>query len=157
MLFRSSRVAAVDTSDADFTILAEPTITITSPNGGENWIMGTAHNITWDSSGGVSENLTIKYSANNGTDWTTEATSEANDGTYTWTVPDSEGSQYLIRVLDGNDPSVTDDSDAVFNVVSSTITVTAPAAGTVWSVGTQYSITWTSQGTVNNKIGRAHV
>jgi hypothetical protein len=151
-IFDANRTAASDISDADFEILPEPTITVTSPNGGEQWIMGTSQNITWTSSGGVSNNLTIKYSADNGTNWTTIATGEANDGTYSWTVPDTEGTQYLVRVYDGNDPSVTDDSDATFNVVSSTITITAPASGDVWNIGSQYNITWSSVGTVNDNL-----
>ena len=38
-----------DWSDNYFTILEPPTITVTSPNGGESWTAGTTHTITWTS------------------------------------------------------------------------------------------------------------
>ena len=36
-----------DTSDAVFSIVAVPAITVTSPNGGESWEVGSVHNIAW--------------------------------------------------------------------------------------------------------------
>ena len=41
-----------DLSDDYFTVEESTTasITITSPNGGENWEQGTSHSITWSSS-----------------------------------------------------------------------------------------------------------
>ncbi len=35
-------------------------ITVTSPNGGENWVKGTTHNITWTSSGITSGTFTVR-------------------------------------------------------------------------------------------------
>ncbi len=43
------------------------TITVNSPNGGEDWTVGTDHNITWTSSGVTG--VDIEYSTNGGTDW----------------------------------------------------------------------------------------
>jgi hypothetical protein len=61
--------------------LIPKTITITSPNGGENWIVGSNQIITWTSSGTVG-NVRIEYSTNNGASWSTVIGSTANDGSH---------------------------------------------------------------------------
>jgi beta-lactamase superfamily II metal-dependent hydrolase len=103
-------------------------ITVTSPNGGENWIIGTAYNITWTSTGTVSS-LNIDYSTNNGTNWTSIATGEANDGSFSWTIPSvTPSTTCLVRVQEA-DASPTDASNAVFTISVST----PPATGVVFS------------------------
>jgi hypothetical protein len=124
----------------------DPTITITSPNGGESWVVGTAHNITWTSEG-VEGNIKIEYSANNGDNYTVIIDSTENDGTYPWTVPDAVSNQCLVRVSE-TDGSPADTSEAVFTILPSSITVTSPNGGENWEVNSQQSITWTSTGTV---------
>ena len=86
-----------DTSDAVFSIVPVPAITVTSPNGGESWEVGSAHNITWTSVGTVG-NVMIEYSTNNGSTWTTIVASTANDGTHPWTVPDTPSTTCRVRV-----------------------------------------------------------
>jgi beta-lactamase superfamily II metal-dependent hydrolase len=104
------------------------TITVTSPNGGENWVIGTPHNITWTSTGTVGS-LNIDYSTNNGTNWTSVATGEANDGTFSWTVPSvTPSTTCLVRVQEA-DANPTDASNAVFTISSST----PPAYGVIFS------------------------
>ena len=58
-----------DVSNAVFSILPTSGIVVTSPNGGESWEVGSAHNITWTSAGAVG-NVMIDYSTNNGSTWT---------------------------------------------------------------------------------------
>jgi YVTN family beta-propeller protein len=138
-----------DVSDSVFSIVPIPTITVTSPNGGENWMVGSAQNITWTSIGTVG-NVKIEYSTNNGTNWTEITASTVNDGTHPWTVPDTVSSQCLIRVSEtGGSPS--DISDSVFSIVPiPTITVISPNGGENWMVGSVHNITWTTTGIVGN-------
>ena len=126
----------------------EPTITVTSPNGGESWIVGTVHNITWTSDG-VEGNIKIEYSANNGDSWTEIIASTENDGTYPWTVPDAVSNQCLVRVSE-TDGSPADTSDTVFTILPPSITVTSPNGGENWEINSQQTLTWTSTGTVGN-------
>ncbi len=73
-----------DVSDAVFAITA-PTITVTYPNGGDNWTSGETENITWTSTlpgGGV----TIDLSVNSGKSWKTIIPVTANDGSELWAV-----------------------------------------------------------------------
>lgn len=141
-----------DVSDSVFTIT--PLITVTSPNGGENWVGDTQHDITW-----TSQNMTdvsIDYSTDNGSNWINIVTSTpAAIGSYTWMVANTPSTQCLIRVSDASNASVYDISDATFTITAAPnpmITVTAPNGGEVWLVGTMNQIKWTRQDVTTVKI-----
>jgi hypothetical protein len=90
-------------------------ITVTSPNGGEVWQVGSSQNITWTSSG-TSGTVKIEYSTNNGSSWTTILASTPDDGSQSWTVPNVPSTTCLVRVSD-TDGSPVDISNAVFSIV----------------------------------------
>ncbi len=126
----------------------EDWITVTDPNGGENWQVGTSHSITWTSSGGI-DNVKIRYSTNGGSNWTTIVESTANDGSYSWTVPDTPTEQAKVRIVDTGDTGVYDVSDGNFTISDGGggdkwITVTDPNGGEVWEPGSSMLITWES-------------
>jgi hypothetical protein len=138
-----------DTGDNVFSIVNIPTITVTSPNGGEEWLVGSQQTITWTYTGTVG-NVKIEYSADNGGDWIVITSSTPNDGSHSWTVPDTVSSQCLIRVSE-TDGNPTDTGNNVFSIVPiPTVTVISPNGGEEWRVGSQKIITWTSTGTVGN-------
>ena len=119
-------------------------IIMTTPNGGETWRYGTTMDIVWDDAGVT--DVKLEYSTNNGTDWTTITT--AGSGVterYTWTVPNVESDQCLIRASDNDDGSVIDVSDATFGIGTPTITTTAPNGGETLTAGDGYDITWSSE------------
>jgi C1A family cysteine protease len=58
-----------------------PTLTLTSPNGGESWAVGSNQNIAWTSTGTVG-NVNIDYSINNGSSWSPVLAGTTNDGLY---------------------------------------------------------------------------
>jgi hypothetical protein len=92
------------------------TILVTSPNGGEGWLQGSTHPITWDSLGNVGD-VTISYSADDGDTWTTITTSTENDGEYSWSLPaDLTSDQCRVRVTDELYSQISDRSDYVFSV-----------------------------------------
>jgi hypothetical protein len=131
-----------DMSDAAFSIVPVPVITVLSPNGGEAWEIGSVHDITWTSvnTGPVK----IERSTNNGSTWVTIAASTDNDGVYTWTVPNLAYTQCLIRISEAADGSPIDTSDAVFTMAG--FRVTSPAGGAQWTVGSSRTITWDTAG-----------
>jgi len=135
--------SASDVSNADFTI-APPSITVTSPNGGETLTGGTDQTITWNSDG-VSGNVLLEYSTNGGSAWNVIIASAANDGSEPWIVPNAASSQARVRVST-LDLSVTDQSDASFTIepTPSSITVTSPNGGETLVAGAAHTITWTS-------------
>ena len=92
------------------------TLSLTSPNGGEVWEVGTVQNITWSSTGPA--NIMIEYSTDNGTGWNTVIASTPNTGSYAWTIPDTPTDQALVFIMDAANGSLFDESDAVFSIVS---------------------------------------
>jgi len=143
-----------------------PYITISSPNGGENFLVGNTQNITWTSSG-TSGNVHIEYSINNGSSWADIIASTPDNSVYSWTVPNTPSDSCLVRMSD-TDGNPSDTSDAVFTIssVPPNITVTSPNGGEGWKVDSTYNITWTSNGTsgevkieysINNSSGWADI
>jgi Leucine-rich repeat (LRR) protein len=119
---------------------------VTAPNGGENWQVGSGHNITWTSAG-TSGAVKIEYSTNNGSNWEEIITSTPDDGTYLWTIPSIPSTSCLVRVSDTDD-NPSDQSNDVFTIsFSPFITVTSPVGGEDWKVDSTYNITWNSWGT----------
>ena len=137
-----------DVSDSNFTIV--PLITVTAPNGGENWLATSQHNITWASQSIT--NVNIEYSMDNGTNWINIISSfPASGGSYNWTLPSTPSTQCLVRISDTSNPLLYDVSDNVFTIVP-LVTVNVPNGGENWIENSQHNITWSSQTIANVKI-----
>jgi endonuclease/exonuclease/phosphatase family metal-dependent hydrolase len=95
-----------------------PTVTVTSPNGGESWAAGSSHAITWSSANIA--NVKIDYTLDGGSTWTaiTSSTS-ASAGSYTWTVPGTTSTNAKVRVTDAAG-TASDVSNAAFSITAST-------------------------------------
>ena len=87
---------------------------VTSPNGGENWAVGSSQTISWTP--GTGGNVTVELSRDNGANWETLFASTANDGSQSWTVSGPAASQALVRVSNdaGSDTSDTDFTIGLF-------------------------------------------
>jgi len=95
----------------------QATITVTSPNGGEQWQGGTTHNITWTSTGTLA-NVKIFYSTTGGRKWIAITSSTPNDGIYAWLVPTQKKTQTKCRVrITSLDETVADTSNANFTIL----------------------------------------
>ncbi len=138
-----------DVSNSVFSIY-QPAVTLVTPNGGENWRVGTSQNITWTSNNIT--NVKIDYSTNNGTDWFVVASVPAVNATYAWTVPNTVSQICKIRISDVIEPALVDESNSVFTIYQPGITLNSPNGGENWRVGTAQNITWTSNDVTNIKI-----
>lgn len=139
-----------DRSNNTFSIeIPVPTITVTSPDGGETFIAGTSHQIRWNSTGEVSA-VDIEFSSNGGGDWSVVADETDDDGSFSWTVPSLNSEDCLIRILSSSDHDVQDQSNSTFEIEipQPTIVVTAPDGGETLDAGSNYTITWTTGGAV---------
>jgi hypothetical protein len=146
-----------DVSDAVFSIEppAEPTITVTSPNGGETLTTGATHEITWTTSGMESvENIIIEYSTDTGVTWTAIVFCTSEIGSISWSVPEEPADNCLIRIrVSDQDEGPSDVSDEVFSInPGAVITVTSPNGGEQWKIGATYNITWTSEGITGDVV-----
>ncbi|MBN1695038.1 S8 family serine peptidase [candidate division WOR-3 bacterium] len=125
-------------------VMPDIDITVTSPNGGENWYIDSLNNITWTSSG-TSGGVKIEYSSDNGASWSDVVVSMPDTGIYPWTIPNTPSDTCLVRITD-TIGSPSDTSDAVFEISHPIpdIAVTSPNGGEVWYIDSTYDITWTS-------------
>ena len=131
---------------------AQPTLTVTAPNGGETWYKGTNYTITWNSLN-VTGNIQIDL-YKGGTNVLQLAAGASNTGSYTFNPPTSltDGSDYKIGIS-AMSGSVSDFSNNYFSIISQptpTLTVTAPNGGETWYKGTNYTITWNSSNVTGN-------
>ncbi len=77
---------------------AFPSLALTAPNGGENWITGTSHSVTWTSSGLAS--LRISLSRDGGAGWTETLadTVPASAGTFSWIATPPATAQARVKI-----------------------------------------------------------
>jgi len=142
-----------DTSNGNFTIVGPPppTITVTSPNGGETWSAGSLYQIKWTYTGNPGAYVKIellKGGVLNRTISTMASIGSGGTASFNWTVPSTQtpGNDYTVRVTSTTVATCTDTSDANFNIAGPTLTVTAPNGGETWSAGSLYQIKWTYTG-----------
>jgi len=157
-IISTSNSSVNDQSNNYFTIEEESSadyITVTSPNGGETWQMGTTYNITW--SDNISSNVKIEL-YKSGTYNRLIKDSTPSNGSYTWSIPTdlTESSSYKVKITSTSNSSVNDFSNNYFTIEEQPpadyITVTSPNGGETWQIGTSYTITWSDNITSNVKI-----
>jgi hypothetical protein len=126
---------------------------LTDPNGGEEWAVGTNHNITWTQQS-LSGTVKLEYNTANGVGtWTEIATGiDVTLETYQWTIPSGISSvQCKVRISSIEFPALHDSSNSNFSITDSVvgeyITISAPmGSGISWRRGTTQSIVWASGG-----------
>ena len=112
-----------------------PAITVTAPNGGEIWHVGSTQNITWtgsDAEGVASYDLA--YSTDGGTTYPNAiATVPGTASSYAWAIPPTPGTTMRVRVTgqDVNGNAGADASDANFTIAYYTLTYLAGPNGTI--------------------------
>jgi hypothetical protein len=142
-------------------VLAQaPSITVTSPNGGESWESGTPHPITWMASG-LTGLVNIHLYRQGMMAGVIKNDLPAAAGSWTWTVGAIQGGTaapgdgYKIRVVQRLS-GVMDMSDGPFRITSpvppgpATLAVASPNGGETWRMGTAYEVSWTSTNLTGN-------
>jgi len=139
----SATVVAGDTED--------PVVTVTAPNGGETWNLGTSYDITWTATDNIGvTSISVVLSRDGGATFPeTLATGEANDGVYAWlvTAPVTATARVKVLAYDAASNVGEDMSNANFAIADATaptVTLSAPNGGEVWDIGNTYDITWTA-------------
>ncbi|MCD4817774.1 MAG: hypothetical protein K8S23_03680 [Candidatus Cloacimonetes bacterium] len=143
---------------------AEPIVDVLYPDGGETLLAFQETNVSWTATDGhlTGNTITVKSSMNNGSSWQTLASSESNDGSYTWTVPYAYTQNALIKIMATDDfgNSANDVSDNVFTIefessygvsaifgmdtVDPTLDLTSPDGGEEWYIDDFHDILWTA-------------
>jgi len=130
------------------TVFPPPTITVVSPNGGEDWPQGTYQSIRWEYTGYPGSTVRIEL-LNGSTVYgvVTSGTPVGKEGTGSLIVPVPPdmplGTEYRVRVTSTSYPMVSDTSDAPFSISTiPTITVSGPGGGEDWVQGSPQTIEW---------------
>jgi hypothetical protein len=97
-------------------------ITVIAPNGNEVWYTGNSVNITW-SSENLSDNVSIEL-YDNGSLESIISASTANDGSYSWTIPEAlpSGGSRTVRISSTVNTGIFDDSDDFFGITPPPLT-----------------------------------
>ncbi|MEQ8240950.1 MAG: Ig-like domain-containing protein, partial [Cyclobacteriaceae bacterium] len=119
---------------------ASPSVTILSPNGGEELTVGETYEITWTDNFAGSDLIEIRLSTNGG-----ESFSILNDGqfstyngSYSWIVPDNIGTNNLIQIANTSQ-EVQDVSDGVFTINAAVPSLIVSVQDGPWSETTTWA------------------
>ena len=153
----TSNSSYYDISNSNFTIREQisNSLTVTSPNGGQVWDVGSTHNITWSRSGNTGSSVKLQYSTNGGSSWKSIHNATPNDGSYSWRIPDAPSTNCLVKVTSTSNSSYYDISNSNFTIreqISNSLTVTSPNGGQVWDVGSTHNITWSRSGNTGSSV-----
>jgi hypothetical protein len=140
-----------DISDGYFTIQKELvcSLILLSPNGDEEWTEGSEQNIEWSGTN-TSGTVLIRLSYDSGDSWTFIEHATADDGSWTWTIPQVESDQIYcnIRVEDKNHSPCFDRGDNDFTIKNIPppchIEIADPNGGEAWDEGSTQNINWNS-------------
>ncbi|MBN2314747.1 MAG: chitobiase/beta-hexosaminidase C-terminal domain-containing protein, partial [Sedimentisphaerales bacterium] len=118
-----------DVGSAIYTIVpgGQASITVTSPNGGENWLRGAQQTITWTTSGNVVSPVSIQlYKGGTFARWIAGPIPNSNRS-YAWDIAQNlaEGSNYTIRIATYPDSSIHDESDRSFSITAPSVDLEA--------------------------------
>jgi outer membrane protein assembly factor BamB len=122
-----------------------PYLKLDSPNGGENWLVGSTQKIRWTQSGVTS--IKIEYSIDNGNSWISIVNStDAGSGSRDWIIPNNPSSNCIVRITDVFNVSRTDLSDGTFTIstVKDPFKITYPNGGETLLADHTYEVTWES-------------
>jgi hypothetical protein len=144
------------------TSLWSQTITVTFPNGGEQWTAGSTQTIRWTINGTISGTapLRIRYTVN-GTNYNSIQTVPNTSTSLTWLVPNQPSTLCKIRVEHYNTArQPTDDSNGSFTILANdnpppigqpdSLILISPNGNERWQRGSQQQITWDKFGAIQN-------
>jgi hypothetical protein len=149
-----------DIKAAKFAVIVDPAaITVTAPNGGETWKVGTTQTVQWSYTGNPGPTVKVQL-LKAGTLHSTVAAAApvgtGGKGTYEWSIPTGlgAGNEYTIRVISTADTSCKDVSDAAFTIEKPvvSISVKTPNGGETWDAGTSQTIQWTFSGNPGDSV-----
>jgi len=140
-----------------------PTITITSPDGGQIYQGGSAQDITWnanDVDAGALLSVALEYTTD-GSTYTPIVSGLANVGSYTWTLPGETSQTVRVRAtVSDTEATASDDSDADFIIDTTAPTMTydgqSPISNAYGWNNTSVTLSWTcsdaTSGVINGTV-----
>jgi len=94
-----------------------PTVTVTAPDTGNVWYVGTSHDITWTAANGPITRDSIVYSYDNGVTWNFLDKYTGSRTSYTWNpIPNTPDSNCYVRVFSWNAVGSASDVSGKFEI-----------------------------------------
>jgi hypothetical protein len=129
-------------------VTPQPSITIVSPAGGEEWQAGTTQTIQWTAI--EVSNVSLDYSTDAGQNWRTISPSvdQQNDpglwGHYSWNVPNDPSQQAIIQISVYSDPdnAVRSNPFTILGSGNPEIHLLSPSGGETMIGNSTFEITW---------------
>jgi len=119
-------------------------LALATPNGGEEWLIGTDRDITWSISN--SDRIRLEYSIDEGMTWRIiVADVPGTPSTYSWDIPETATDQALVKISSVANPNLADTSNTVFSIIGNGVVITSPNGGESWANSSVQNITWTSR------------
>ena len=139
-----------------FTVtVAGPTMSLSSPNAGAIWQVGTSQTVNWTVSGDTSQisYLSVLLSTNNGSSYST-ISSNLSSSTRSFNYTPTSGQVTTSAVIwvrafnSGGSAIAAAISSGPFTIANPapTMSLSSPNAGAIWQVGTSQSVNWTVSG-----------
>jgi parallel beta-helix repeat protein len=118
--------------------MSASSITVTSPNGGENWQAGTVQTIQWTHTGNPDPNVKIEL-LKGGVAKIIQSSISIGSGSYSWNIPNNQesGTDYKVRITSTTNPAYTDMSNENFAIVAKAEPM-VPTISTVPATGKKY-------------------
>jgi len=101
----------------------KPSVVLNLPNGDETLYCESEFDIRWEASDNiVVSNIALYYSMDNGTNYIAIDTTEVNDSSYTWTIPNTPSDRCKVKIIarDGVGNTANDISDGTFTIADTT-------------------------------------
>ncbi|MCP4221462.1 MAG: hypothetical protein GY765_42950, partial [bacterium] len=130
-----------------------PLLTLTAPNGGESWKVGSQQNITWTSTGLDGQRVRLLLYKGGTQVGLIADNLPISPGNFSWNVGEYEGGtaghgeDYQIRIETANG-DYHDTSASYFKISNPSITVTAPNGGQTFQAGDTNTVTWDHVGAI---------
>ncbi len=102
-----------------FVASSTQSVSVSAPNGGEEWVGGTVRNVTWTQLNVAV--VRIEYQKSPADAWQFVADVSGATSSYAWSVPYDDTYEAKIRVRDAWDLNPTDASDATFAIATAAI------------------------------------
>ena len=145
----------IGTGNIDHLPLAIPSLTITTPTGGEHWTQGSTQNVSWHYTS--NPGMTVKIEVLRGTTLLATIPSiprgTAGTGSYPLTFPyyTPLGTDYKVRITSTSSPFITDTSEGPFTIQPA-LMVISPNGGEVWQPGSTQTLRWKYTGTPGDTV-----
>ncbi|MBN3033281.1 MAG: hypothetical protein JW873_04220 [Candidatus Saganbacteria bacterium] len=129
--------------------LAQISVALDTPSGGESWEAGSTHNITWES-GGTPDSVNLYYSIDNGASYDEIAIGQADSHSYPWPVPLATATTEAKVKIEAVKAAelVTDESAAPFTIYIDSeppvVAVVTPGGGEAWQGSAVNNIVFTA-------------